>query len=243
MAHRVPLTLRDVFFADPFFESTWDDFEALRREMLRESNDFWNMAEREMNHMSRPHLQNHQNDKIEHESKNSKGKKLGSRTESDSEFNLLPIKFISAGSNEVAEYNPTFFPRRWMLPRLFGTEDLLDNKMKSLDIFQDADRQLVRLKNDDNKFEISLDTHGFKPDELKVNIDGKVLSIDAKHEEKGDNKFVSRQFSRKYTLPDDCEVQNVTSNLSSDGILMVTAPKKAALKDNSTKAIPVTYNK
>ena len=48
---------------------------------------------------------------------------------------------------------------------------------------------------------------------------GDALSVEAKHEEKSDNKFVSRQFSRKYTLPKGCDASMVTSNLSSDGIL------------------------
>ena len=53
----------------------------------------------------------------------------------------------------------------------------------------------------------------------KVCVVGDELSVDAKHEEKSDNKFVSRQFSRKYTLPKGCDAAMVSSNLSSDGIL------------------------
>ena len=37
---------------------------------------------------------------------------------------------------------------------------------------------------------------------IQVNVAGGVLGVEAKHEEKGDNKFVLRQFSRKYTLPE-----------------------------------------
>ena len=53
----------------------------------------------------------------------------------------------------------------------------------------------------------------------KVCVVGDELSVDAKHEEKSDGKFVSRQFSRKYTLPKGCDAAMVSSNLSSDGIL------------------------
>ena len=53
----------------------------------------------------------------------------------------------------------------------------------------------------------------------KVCVVGDALSVEAKHEEKSDNKFVSRQFSRKYTLPKGCDASMVSSNLSSDGIL------------------------
>ena len=56
-----------------------------------------------------------------------------------------------------------------------------------------------------------------------------------------DGAFVSsvmRQFSRKWTLPPSCDLDKVQSNLSSDGILMVTCPKEnSALGHESQKAI------
>merc|ERR1712117_409734 len=40
------------------------------------------------------------------------------------------------------------------------------------------------------------------------------------------SKIVSRMFSRKYTLPPSTKQEEVASNLSSDGVLVITAPKK-----------------
>merc|ERR1712080_246150 len=36
---RVPMTLRDSFFNDSFFKSTWDDFEKVRENMFKESKE------------------------------------------------------------------------------------------------------------------------------------------------------------------------------------------------------------
>ena len=47
--------------------------------------------------------------------------------------------------------------------------------------------QIIKVKNDEKSFEVSLDTHHFRPDELKVNVHDNVLSIEAKHEEKSDD--------------------------------------------------------
>merc|ERR1712038_53964 len=41
------------------------------------------------------------------------------------------------------------------------------------------------------------------------------------------SKLVARSFSRKYSLPATAEADQVASNLSSDGVLVITAPKKA----------------
>merc|ERR1712121_326659 len=48
---RVPMTLRDVFFDDPFFKSTWEDFDAVRENILRESRDMWKRCEEEFKGM------------------------------------------------------------------------------------------------------------------------------------------------------------------------------------------------
>merc|ERR1719229_1212883 len=59
------------------------------------------------------------------------------------------------------------------------------------------------------------------------------------HAEKGDNKHMQRQISRKYTLPEGCEAAMVNSNLSSDGVLIITAPKRQAIKAAGTVNTPI----
>merc|ERR1712107_191771 len=68
-----------------------------------------------------------------------------------------------------------------------------------------------------------------RPDELKVTVSDGVLMVEGKHEEKAEDgsKMVSRMFSRKYSLPASTKHEEVVSNLSSDGVLVVTALKKA----------------
>merc|ERR1711988_346383 len=65
--------------------------------------------------------------------------------------------------------------------------------------------------------------------ELFKTKDSEVIRVEGKHEEKAEDgsKMVSRMFSRKYSLPPNAEADQVASNLSSDGVLVVTAPKKA----------------
>jgi len=59
-------------------------------------------------------------------------------------------------------------------------------------------------------------------------------TIQGKHEENSQDghKMVARQFSRKYSLPAGVQAEEVTSNLSSDGVLVVAAgqPSKPALE-------------
>merc|ERR1712038_701920 len=140
---------------------------------------------------------------------------------------------------------PSIFPRR---SEMFGiTNTNLDAEIGE-DFFSDRfmkrlghemDKQIICSKDDEGKFELSLNTHGFKPDEIKVKVAGGILVVEAMHAEKGDNKHMQRQFSRKYTLPEGCEAAMVNSNLSSDGVLIITAPKRQAIKAAGTVNTPI----
>merc|ERR1712213_18956 len=68
---------------------------------------------------------------------------------------------------------PWLMPRKWVIPQLWD-EEIFSNS---------RDSHLLGLQEDETKMEISLDTTGYKPDELKVQV------------------MVSRQFSKRYGLP------------------------------------------
>ncbi|TRY61545.1 hypothetical protein TCAL_13715 [Tigriopus californicus] len=260
----VPLTLRDSFFKDDFFRSAWNDFDRVREEMTRESREFWSRVRL---HQAVPALDDatqhgslkNAQDKIENKSStcSSSSHQLQQQHQSSRSQSEKQISNSSSTSSSSSDRKnkalarpedffsgPSFFPK-WMMPTMgcdwddfgfFGSPI-----MKDLDLFQHTDRQMVRMTNDDKKFELSLDTHEFQPNEIKVNVTGNALSVEAKHEEKADDCFLSRQFSRKYTLPEGCEAHKVQSNLSADGVLVITAPKKMTrMTQEGPRAIPVT---
>lgn len=97
-----------------------------------------------------------------------------------------------------------------------------------------------KITPDDEKFQINVDVQHFAPEEIKVKvIDGQVI-VEGKHEEKRDQHgYVSRQFVRKYSLPKGCLPDTVQSKLSSDGVLIVTAPKVLPMPSAGEKIIPI----
>ena len=219
--NRIPLTLRDFFFQDPFFQNSWDDFERIRQDMMKQSQDFWNKVRQDnMALMSE------------------------ANAATTTAPPTAPPSMLSPPSMDQ-DFGQLMLPRRWMLPRFLSRDET--EKIFPSDFFdfgRNSGDNVLRVKDDDSKFELSLDTHEFRPDELKVNVNGNVLSVEAKHEEKSDNKHVLRQFSRKYTLPEGCEAHKVSSNLSSDGILMISAPKRPAIKaEDGSRPVPIEMKK
>lgn len=93
-----------------------------------------------------------------------------------------------------------------------------------------------------DKFQINLDVQQFAPEEITVKVvDKRNVIIEGKHEEKEDEHgFISRQFSRRYILPETYDVEQLQSNLSSDGVLTITAPK-AASDGQQHRTIPITH--
>lgn len=96
------------------------------------------------------------------------------------------------------------------------------------------------VKADKDKFQVVLDVQQFKPDEISVKVVDKFVVVEGKHEEKQDEHgWISRQFTRRYLIPEQCNVDEVTSSLSSDGVLSVTAPRKEKPKDQPERTISI----
>lgn len=138
-------------------------------------------------------------------------------------------------------FNPNQFLKPW--------EDMFEpweNLLRPMDQLANAVSQLAlegtKISSDDEKFQVNIDVQHFSPNEISVKVvDGHVV-VEGKHEEKRDEHgYVSRQFVRRYALPQGCLPDTVESKLSSDGVLTVTAPKVLALPSSGEKIIPITH--
>ncbi|CAB0012696.1 unnamed protein product [Nesidiocoris tenuis] len=97
-------------------------------------------------------------------------------------------------------------------------------------LLAENDSGVSSVKSNENEFSVKLDVNHFKPEELKVKLDDKgYVVIEGEHEERSDQHgFVSRQFRRRYKLPNDTLPDTLKSNLSTDGVLSITAAKKVS---------------
>ncbi|KAF9798240.1 hypothetical protein SFRURICE_000023 [Spodoptera frugiperda] len=97
----------------------------------------------------------------------------------------------------------------------------------------------TKIKSDRAKFQINLDVQHFAPEEISVKTADGFVVIEAQHGEKRDEHgWVSRQFRRRYPLPEGCCLDFVESRLSSDGVLTVTAPLERPVGSNE-RIVPI----
>lgn len=96
------------------------------------------------------------------------------------------------------------------------------------------------IKRDQEKFQLNLDVQQFTLEEISVKTVGQFIVVEGKHEEKKDEHgYISRQFIRKYALPEEHDIRGISSTLSSDGILTIIAPK--ALESDSIEImVPIS---
>ncbi|KAK3927743.1 Heat shock protein Hsp-16.1/Hsp-16.11 [Frankliniella fusca] len=79
------------------------------------------------------------------------------------------------------------------------------------------------------QYRVSVDLAGFKPEEINLSLDesGRQLTITAKCERKGsDGSRYAQEMMRSVTLPETVDVEQLTSQLHTDGVLAIEAPYK-----------------
>lgn len=100
------------------------------------------------------------------------------------------------------------------------------------------DSGLSEMKLDKDKFSVLLDVKHFSPEELNVKVVGDYIEVHAKHEERPDEHgYISREFHRRYMVPKGIDPAALTSALSPEGVLSITAPTKAPQVERS---IPIS---
>lgn len=96
---------------------------------------------------------------------------------------------------------------------------------------------------DKNNFRVELDVQHFKPEEVSVKVADGFVTVEGSHEEKRDEHgYVSRQFMRKYMVPEGFNADALACSLSSDGVLTMTAPKISPVEENK-RTVPITHTR
>ncbi|CAK9803874.1 Protein lethal(2)essential for life [Anthophora quadrimaculata] len=134
---------------------------------------------------------------------------------------------------------------------MFPTSDypFLNNKA-ALELYYRPLAEIVRraetgastITADKDTFRVILDVQQFKPEEISVKLVDRTVVVEAKHEERKDEHgLISRQFMRKYWLPEQVEADKLSSNISSDGVLTITAPLKEKETKPNERTIKIEY--
>lgn len=75
-------------------------------------------------------------------------------------------------------------------------------------------------------FRVTVDLRDYLPHEITVKTNDYEVIIQAEHSErKGYDHYVTRRFTRRYTIPSECDPSRITSELSPYGYLTIKCPR------------------
>ncbi|CAO1344016.1 unnamed protein product [Diamesa tonsa] len=92
-------------------------------------------------------------------------------------------------------------------------------------------------------FQVTIDVTSFKPEEISVKVKDQQVIIEGKHEEREDGQgFVTREFSRRYVLPAEIDLDTVSTYLNAQGMMTIkaTKPIPPAVESNE-RSIPIQF--
>ena len=104
----------------------------------------------------------------------------------------------------------------------------------------------VNITEQKNEYLVSLAAPGLKKEDLKINVDGNMLTISSEKEEtreEKENKFTRKEYSyssfnRCFTLPDEINQDKIEAKYE-DGILKISLPRKEGGTRRTLKQIGV----
>lgn len=105
----------------------------------------------------------------------------------------------------------------------------------------------TNIKEDDKSYEIELAVPGMKKEDIKLEMEGGLLTVSGENKEEKEEKkgtylrkeYKSSSFTRSFSLPDNANEDSVASNYE-DGILKIRMDKKEAAMKKGKKAIAIS---
>jgi len=82
-----------------------------------------------------------------------------------------------------------------------------------------------------DKFRVTLDVTGYKPEDLSVKVVGRKLYIDGKQEFRDGEDFSVKEMRKTYDLPENASFEHMTSFLTAKGTLVVEFPLVTQTKE------------
>merc|ERR1711942_310805 len=130
-------------------------------------------------------------------------------------------------------------------PSIFDRDrsgSLFDRDERSLFAANSEQNGISRVQYDDDSYKILVNVENYKPEELVIKTVDNTVIVEAKHEEKTPEgrSYSTQSFNQSFTLPRGVNPESVTSALSKEGVLTISAPLPKAVKSsNSERLVPI----
>merc|ERR1719189_231367 len=130
----------------------------------------------------------------------------------------MPLSSGGAGPQAQPEYTVTSPPMSPPPPpemnhKVQKTEDYVPPSTS-----QTAEATVLLKVKEGDEYKLALNMQQYSPEDITIKLNGQELTIEAKGH--------GEQFKQKHIIPDNINLDAMSSSFSSDGVLVVKAPKK-----------------
>ncbi|PIC18585.1 hypothetical protein B9Z55_024426 [Caenorhabditis nigoni] len=105
-----------------------------------------------------------------------------------------------------------------------GPSDLMAHRPTYDPYLDNLKSPLIKDESDGKTLRLRFDVANYKPEEVTVKTIDNRLLVHAKHEEKTPQRTVFREYNQEFLLPRGTNPEQISSTLSTDGVLTVEAP-------------------
>jgi len=138
---------------------------------------------------------------------------------------------------------PSIFDDRSIFDR-DRSHSLFDRDDRSLFAANSEQNGISRVQYDDDTYKILVNVEKFKPEELVIKTVDNAVIVEAKHEEKTSEgrSYATQSLNQSFTLPRGVNPESVTSALSKEGVLTISALLPKSLKSsNPERLVPIKH--
>ena len=134
---------------------------------------------------------------------------------------------------------------------LLSPSSMIDMRRRQNALFREASKQAFQnafqnyspgyqVIDNDEAFQVSIEVPGVKSEDLSIKVeeDGKYLTVSGSREKTSTGYSYSSKFSQSFYLDPSIETDKISADLQ-NGILLVTAPKDLKKIEDSVKTIPI----
>ncbi|XP_047475011.1 protein lethal(2)essential for life-like [Penaeus chinensis] len=153
------------------------------------------------------------------------------KTESPKEDSLLPIvekglTFHDSFFEDIRKHFETAIDQildTWGEAR--PVRDLMSSYRRVRERNLQQENQVMAFSEDDQNHKVVLDVHDFKRGDVKVRVEDNQVVVEGEVEKEKDEFKSMKSFGRRFNFPGKVAMEGVTSAMSSDGVLTITASK------------------
>ena len=116
---------------------------------------------------------------------------------------------------------------------------VFDRDERSLFAANSEQNGISRVQYDDDSYKILVNVENYNPEELVIKTVDNTVIVEAKHEEKTPEgrSYSTQSFNQSFTLPRGVNPESVTSALSKEGVLTISAPLPKAVKSSTSERL------